>query len=386
MHCLKASAAILLAVVLQANLYAGSLRRIWELSLSKTVDAPADQKTKGVPVYAIRFSPDGKQIAVALTWYLPGGSFVSNLVVVRTERPTDNIRKFAIHGIADDSRPGSLPAITWSPSGDAVTAGATVIRLVQGKTCELTDDRKYGFVSSDRIVGPVLPIGSETTTEGIGPTKFGIFDEDCQLRDTWELAQGIGVEDIFADRELLYGRVTGFPRAMEAVVIDAIAKNIVRRSPFWGGDSRFANRGEAICSGRWPNQPLARPPEKSPVRCFDVATGMTIAEASNINDGQPIFAAESTSRIVAHDVVPVRVPFTGGEYGTILKRRVVWDFQTNTEIASWAPPTQTYDFYLGTDPPERIKEPYRVAISPDGEYIVEGGQGILRMYKIEPKR
>jgi hypothetical protein len=41
---------------------------------------------------------------------------------------------------------------------------------------------------------------------------------------------------------------------------------------------------------------------------------------------------------------------------------------------------QTYSL-LGGQP---AKEPFVFAISPDGEYVVEGGNGILRLYKIEP--
>jgi hypothetical protein len=33
---------------------------------------------------------------------------------------------------------------------------------------------------------------------------------------------------------------------------------------------------------------------------------------------------------------------------------------------------------------ERVAAPFQVAISPDGEYIAEGGNGIVRLYKIEP--
>lgn len=358
------------------------MHEIWKIDLNKTVDGAAQQRVKGIPVYALRFSPDGQQVAAALTWYLPGGKIVSNLIVMQTQHPNDNIRKFDIQGIANDYL-STLPAITWSPSADGITAGDTVIRLDEGRTCELTDNREHGFIRADRIVASSFPTAPEKIAGGIGPTKFDIFDGNVHLRDSWELARGIKVADISADRGLFYARVTGFPRATEDLVIDYMAKATVRSSPFWGGNARFVNSGRTICSGRSADYPLARPPEKRPVRCFDVDTGATIGEANNINGGEPIFGAANASRIIAHDLRPARIPFTGGEYGTILKRRVVWDFQTNTEIVSWVPPTQTFDFYLKTGPPKQIKEPFRVAISPDGEYIAEGGNGLVRMYRIQ---
>jgi hypothetical protein len=64
-----------------------------------------------------------------------------------------------------------------------------------------------------------------------------------------------------------------------------------------------------------------------------------------------------------------------------LHKRTVWDFRTGKELASWHPKTQlTHE--LGS--PSGRKEPYPFAISADGEYVAEGGSGILALHKIEP--
>jgi hypothetical protein len=51
---------------------------------------------------------------------------------------------------------------------------------------------------------------------------------------------------------------------------------------------------------------------------------------------------------------------------------------------SWRPRFQ--DVISGFAPLNAVPrpEPYCFAISPDGEYIIEGGAGILTLYKIEP--
>jgi hypothetical protein len=333
---------------------------------------------------AIRFSPDGQQIAADVAWYLPGGSFVSNLVVVQTQRPNENIRRFDIHGIADDLNFSWLPVITWSPSSDAITVGRTIIRLGEGKTCELASNRGGAFIGADRIIVLAPARDEMKSLRLVEPTKFDIVDEQCGLRDSWEIDQDVTIDDISLDRGLLFASIESLtPGPREKLVIDTTTKATVGKFPGWGGHAQFANHGKAICWARITSGAFGSA-EKLPLRCIDVDTGATIADTGTIQRGEPIFASEGATRIVAHDILTVRDPFSRGEFGTILKRRVLWDFQKDSEIASWGPRTQAYDLYLRTGPPARIKEMFRVALSPDGKYIVEGGNGSLRLYKIDP--
>ena len=64
-----------------------------------------------------------------------------------------------------------------------------------------------------------------------------------------------------------------------------------------------------------------------------------------------------------------------------LKKRIVWDFETKKELVSWSPKSQTL---ITLERPLGWSQPYAFDISPDGEYIVEGGAGTVSLYRIEP--
>jgi hypothetical protein len=62
-----------------------------------------------------------------------------------------------------------------------------------------------------------------------------------------------------------------------------------------------------------------------------------------------------------------------------LKRRLILDFGTGRVLADWKPKWQSYTIFG-----HQQKEPYRFAISPDGNLVAEGGQGSLTLYRVAP--
>ena|ERR1035437_7265664 len=123
--------ALFLGLLLQTNTQGGSLRKLWEVDLRKTINPPAGQIFTGLPVLALRFSPDGEYIAASVSRFLSNGDSVTTLVVIPAQHPADDTKKFEVHGIAQDHFSFS-PALTWSGSSDAIIAGGTVIQLRDG--------------------------------------------------------------------------------------------------------------------------------------------------------------------------------------------------------------------------------------------------------------
>jgi len=158
-------------------------------------------------------------------------------------------------------------------------------------------------------------------------------------------------------------------------VIDARSKSELRRlsDPSFRGRVSFAEKGVAICgiTGReW----------KFRIGCFDVDTGSEIRRTKEFRYAEFRTASRAPRLIVSeYGRISGFIDFTWA-LGS-LHRRTVWDFRTGKEIASWRPKQQLIHG-IGGGPPQ--EQPYAFAISADGEYVAEGGSGMLTLYKIEP--
>jgi hypothetical protein len=138
---------------------------------------------------------------------------------------------------------------------------------------------------------------------------------------------------------------------------------------------RFAEGGRTFCAAAGTQNHTF-----VPVRCLDVDTGRVIAEAASVKRAWSIVAASESSRVVISQYrpEPENIPTT-----SVVDRRVVWDFRNGQQVAVWRPEFQKWRFPMGKIRQWR-SNPFVFAISPTGKYIAEGGNGVLRLFEIEP--
>jgi len=99
------------------------------------------------------------------------------------------------------------------------------------------------------------------------------------------------------------------------------------------------------------------------VACWIADTGQLIGVAPA--DLAHEFAASSHSiRVIVSDYREFPVSLTDVK-PEIFKELFVWDFATSRKVVSWR---------------SEFRHPF--AISPDGQYVAEGGKGLVRVYKI----
>jgi hypothetical protein len=332
-------------------------------------------------VTAIRFSPDGSHLAVAVEGYFSGTAGGSRLIILTFAHPNGGIQQFTIPGGAVDGFPLSIPpALSWDPLGQLVLAGTNLIRIKDGYTCGIPGTLGEGFLGVNEIV--------TLAVHKFGPFKIDFFTSDCARGDSWKVYdREWALADISPERGLIsvsrqHTAKTDGDVIADLAVVDPKTRKIVRSWPAdVGRQTRFVNHGTVLCAGNIGENVISER-VLSP-RCMSVDDlGKPPLEASTVKGGAPFAAGENSDRIILTDYAH-RWNSVFGEYDTTIKRRVVWSVVNGTEVVSWTPKTQHYEIQRATKA-IALKKPFSFAISADGQYVAEGGNDILNLYRIEP--
>jgi hypothetical protein len=337
---------------------AGSLIKVWDLDLGKWNSANAGR----VPVEALSFSPDGKQIAlIGADATGEPGQLVSPLLVVRIGAGIVGIKAFEV--------PAGVTTPDWSPSGEAIVINSLLVHLDTGVTCRLPNIVR--FLSKDQMIGQTREAPPSRASQ------FSLLDTSCHAIREWKSPEEWYLTDVSIERHLLL-----MNRPLEEnLLVDPDNGSVVRRWsmgtwPVWAGPGgKFANNGIALCN----EISLDNAAKGRSFSCWATDTGDLIGYAPADYASSPFAVATKSSRIIFSEYryKPGLVrDFDSHPY----KGAAVWDYLTGEMLAYWQPETQSY-FRLGTH--QILHGPSQFAISPDGQYVAEGGNGELTVYRIQ---
>ena len=316
--------------------------------MKKALQAEQLGREQSFKVKSLSFSPDAQQIVVLLE---------GSAVLFRVRDPPTVLGRF---------QSNLYDSFGWSPDGQVIHSGGHVVHLADHKACDLP---RYSlapiFMSSGSLIAGLLSTDRSALVPGTAHLRF--YDTDCQEQDNWEVPGRWLIGDASPERGLLSVTSVSKPGPFPALIVNPFVKKVLHnRSGSNEPRGRFADSGTAICGRNI---------------CWDVDTGKKISEVpvSGVTSG----VATRSSRVVLDYLHESVIPFSS-VFTEIAARRVVWDLRSSKEVVSWRLKFLTYGITIDLDGFNRDRRPIPCAISPDGEYIVEGSDGKIWLYKIQP--
>jgi len=374
---------VILIMAIQTAAWAAevpSREKLWELKLGEISGELPGQAAAEISVFYMSFSPDGQRIAAVVG----RSSAEESVLILDAADPRKNRKIFNIN-------PGMWFAgqrILWSPSSQHIILGTILARVSDGTACFFSpyknpNSTRYFFVGSDQV--------ATNSTHSRGLSFYGL---ECQPTGTWNIDGMLAgyIMDASAERGLVCIRQTVYERWSQAerkwkassraqpsvAVVDVNSMGTVLRLPIYSLDPlvQFADSGKVVCEGRG-----------TKVRCWEVNSGKQLAEIKAGYHSTLDFSTAYRARrfVTSHygTIAGVLADLMGTYHENPNPNRVIWDIGSGEKLVSWRSASQSV-LIPGPYDQGPSKEPCRFAISPDGEYIVEGGAGILSLYRVRP--
>jgi hypothetical protein len=356
----------LAALVAVAAFAGNSLEQVWELRLSDILTEPATwSPAKGHSIVDLAFSPDGKKLAATIY----AGEMRTHLMILDVQSPKAGFRQFDLETCGR--------FLTWAPDGGALLVCGRVLRLDDGSSCELlkgdysTIERKIvNFVNSNYWLTADRVIRADRTVTDLG----------CQPIETWRMTGNWYVAGTVPTRgwmllgqsteRTVNGKTLRFP---EYAIADRDSHTFTAgpllRAAYQDRNTLMAEGARAFCSQLTPGGGY-----KPMLRCWKLPGGELFPLASELKNYGITQAAYSSPRVIAEEWGYHAFDFEK-EVPDIL-RVIVVDLFPARRVASLKPRTQREYFSLQGD------RYYRYALSPKGELLAEGGDGVLSLFRL----
>lgn len=308
----------------------GGMEKVWEVRLSDYLSGT--DASLGLLAYdavAAAFSPDAKFLAV--TTYRD--QHRAHLLVLDVASPKTAPKHFDLDSCPQD--------IQWSPTGAVMKICDTVLRLSDGNTCH--EDRSARFVDAEQLGHFAQP-------------NFVLDDLGCKMTASWPL-DGDLVVDSAPARNLALFRSGGRLKILDVGTREVLG-SWTRISS--AGRAAFVAAGRTVC--------LSDGLERR-MRCWEVSTGTEMSSLPKLNGVLDSVAASSSRILINTSVHMMVLPLD--RCCDFLFRWRVYDMISGRQVASW--------------PMHDVNGPWNICVlSPDGRFVAEGGDGVVRLYRLTP--
>jgi hypothetical protein len=352
------------------------MQQIWSTRVVQLVKEPTGWT--GIPHHEtlrLAFSPDDQRLAVTISHY-EFRTENTHLLIVDVHSPETNVRQFHL--------PATCGAdLAWNESGNALLVCGTLLRLADGSSCDATL-----LPSAVRESSGIKAFWLDS--EHVVRSNTGVMlDMACKPVDKWQLEPTWQIGGVAASRGwVLLSHVKGqYPKtACEYAIMDRASR---LASSGWPGRKLPCGSGmmlvvgaEAVCSSVDGGNRT-----KGKLHCWAINGGKEIPVPKQARGYVLNQAATSSARVVAEKWEYDRdpwwesllfwwVPYPGSS--ALPRRRAVFDLLSGNWISSWKPRIQD------STSPDVEDHPYHCALSANGEFFAESGDGGLELYRLAP--
>jgi WD40 repeat protein len=348
------------------NNAADTRREVWAVQVAQIIRDPGvGQGPEHYEIRSLAFSPDGKQLALMVN--------DSRLLILDVQSPETAARRFDLAGTCG-------ARITWNDRGDALLVCGTIVRLSDGVNCDATGlkpaDRKYNLITafwldSDHVV-------RSHTGE--------ILDLRCKPTGTWPLAPAWLIIDVVASKGwILLSHCEGqSPKKFyRYLLLDRTSRRALtgwpmRRVPYPSSVATLAGGAEAFCFEFHDQNDF----KHERLICREIEGDTKIPVSKPLCSYRLSEAAFSSTRVVAenweemdHHWWEMFALTVGGHKLPV--QRGIFDLRSGKLISSWKPRIQDSRSPYITD------HPYQCALSPNGDFLAEGGNGGVELYRLD---
>jgi hypothetical protein len=351
------------------------LPQVWEVSLAANFMEPAGwTAARGHPIIDLAFSTDGRTIAATMDSHFQDRASRTHLFIVDVRNPQAAVRRFDLDTCGE--------RLAWAPDGASIMVCGRVLRLSDGSSCRPLPASQHAqalagvlgtasyWLDAHRVILP-----DRTVTDLVcQPIEKWAIDGDRSVAGTLPLKGLMLLRQTI--RTTLDGRAFWYNNY---AIADIGARKMTSRLLLQDDGRDFgtilADGPAAVCS-----ELLA--PGKSTQwvhRCWSLPGGEDLPLTAELADYRVISSSSSSPRVVAERwgshflerILPIE------SSGEILSLIVV-DLRSGRQIATLNPQLQ----HGNVSSRGLVDQYFRDALSPNGDLLAEGGDGILRLYRL----